>query len=515
MRRYRTFRTRRSVRLPGGQAKEREMRPAIELLTVAETYRADQLAMEAGVAGARLMENAGRAVAEVVAERFPRGRVAVLCGPGNNGGDGFVAARHLSAMGFRVRLALLGDPADLKGDAAHHAALWRGPVEELAPAVLDGADVAVDALFGAGLSRPLRGTVAKVATALQTRAIPTVAVDVPSGVMGDDGAILGQIAVRAAVTVTFFRRKPGHLLMPGRAQCGEVVVADIGIPSRVLDDIEVRTFANEPPLFAGKWPWRSMEGHKFNYGHAVVLGGGTMTGAGRLAARAALRAGAGLVSVAAPLAALPIYAAGTPSLITLPLEEGESLDRLLQDQRRNAYLIGPGAGVSGETRWRVNSMLASGRSLVLDADALTVFSDEPAALAGEVRGPTVLTPHEGEFRRLFPDLRGDKIGRARAASYAIGAVVLLKGPDTVIASPDGRAAVNFNAPPELATAGAGDVLAGIVLAGLAQGVDAFEAACAAAWLHGEAARGHGPGLIAEDLTERLPAALRWLRSFDE
>lgn len=485
---------------------------SVELLSVKQTYRADQAAVAAGIAGTTLMENAGRAVAEALNARIPRGRVAVLCGPGNNGGDGWVAARHLREMGWQVRLASMAERANLKCDAAWHADKWDGPVEPLSTTVLDDADAVVDALFGAGLTRGLQGTVREVVRAVNARRIPAIAVDVPSGIRGDDGQVQGETALEAAVTVTFFRKKPGHLLMPGRQACGEVVVADIGIPESVLSEIAPNLYENDPCLWGARWRWRRPDAHKYHYGHAVVFGGVEATGAGRLACRAALRAGAGLVTVAVPSSVLATYAAEMPSLITARLDGEEHFGELIADRRKNAFLVGPGAGITDATRWRAESLLGTGRAVVLDADALTAFQDEPAALAAAISGPTVLTPHEGEFRRLFPDLRGDKLGRARHAAYATGAVVLIKGYDTVIAAPDGRAAINANAPAELATAGAGDVLAGIILGCLAQGLDVFDAACAAAWLHGECAKNFGPGLIAEDLPDRLPGALRTLRT---
>jgi NAD(P)H-hydrate epimerase len=439
----------------------------------------------------------------------------VLCGPGNNGGDGFVAARHLVRQGWQVRLGLLGSVDKLKGDAAHHAGLWEGAVEPLSPELVAAADLVVDALFGAGLSRPLEGQPKACIAEVRARAVPTVAVDTPSGVAGDSGEVLGELAPDAALTVTFFRKKPGHLLLPGAAHCGEVVLADIGIPPRVLGEIRPKTFENDPFLWAAGWPWRTRGGHKYRYGHVLALGGATTTGAARLSCRAALRVGAGLVSVAAPAAALPIYAAGQPSLITRPLEEDEGVEALLADQRLNAVLLGPGAGVTATTRARAEAIMDSGRSAVLDADALTCFAGEPAEIAARVRAPTVLTPHAGEFRRLFPDLDGDKLTCARQAAYAVGATVVLKGSDSVIAAPDGRAAINANAPAELATAGAGDVLAGLIAGLLAQGLGGFEAASAGVWLHGQAAQGFGPGLIAEDLPERVPGALQALRAIAE
>jgi NAD(P)H-hydrate epimerase len=492
---------------------------ADELLTVAEMARADAAAVAAGVPGAELMENAGRAVAEAVRARHPTGLVRVLCGPGNNGGDGFVAARHLAAAGWPVRLALLGARDRLAGAAADHAALWEGPgegttealTEDGAEALLDGARVVIDALFGAGLSRPLAGAARRVVEVLDPGRALVVAVDVPSGVSGDSGAVLGATAVQAALTVTFFRKKPGHLLLPGRLRCGEVVLADIGIPEQVLAEIAPRTFENGPGLWGAGYPWRGLGNHKYDFGHALVLGGATMTGAGRLAARAALRAGAGLVTVACPPEALPIYALSTPSAITAPIASEADFAALLADARKNAVLLGPGNGVGQETRGRTLAALGAGRAVVVDADALSAFQDRPEALfeaiSGAAAGPCVLTPHEGEFRRLFPDLEGDKLSRARAAAARSGAVVLLKGADSVIAAPDGRAAINANAPAALATAGTGDVLAGLVVGLLAQGMESFDATCAAVWLHGEAGAACGPGLIAEDLSEALPGVL--------
>ncbi len=489
-------------------------RDRLNLLSVEEMYRADAAAVAAGVAGVDLMEAAGAAVAAAVCRQRPPGRALVLCGPGNNGGDGFVAARHLADAGWRVRLALLGERAALKGDAAHHAGLWRGEVAPLAAELLDEApDVAVDALFGAGLSRPLEGAAARLAERLAAQATPTIAVDVPSGVAGDSGDALGELAVRATETVTFFRKKPAHLLLPAREYCGLVTLVEIGIPAAVLAEIAPQAWENGPPLWAARYPWRRAADHKYRFGHALVFGGETMTGAGRLAARAALRAGAGLVTVAAPSAALPVYAQASASLMTAPLDWPDELAALLADARKNAVLLGPGNGVTEETRGHVLASLAAGKACVLDADALSVFADDPARLFEAIAGPCVLTPHDGEFARLFPDLaraEGGKLARARAAARRSGAAILLKGADSVVADPDGRAVVNANAPPELATAGSGDVLAGILVGLLAQGLPAFEAAAMAAWLHGAAASGFGPGLISDDLPDRLPNALKML-----
>jgi ADP-dependent NAD(P)H-hydrate dehydratase / NAD(P)H-hydrate epimerase len=483
---------------------------ATVLLTCAEMARADAAAIAGGVSGEALMEAAGAAVARAIKRRFASQSVIVLCGPGNNGGDGFVVARHLHASGWNVRLALLGARAALRGDAALHAARWQGPVEELVPKALADATLVVDAMFGAGLTRALEGAALAVVEEINRRELACVGVDVPSGIAGDSGQVLGA-APQCRLTATFFRRKPGHLLAPGRFRCGEVVVADIGIPASVLADIRPRAWANDPSLWLARFPWPRQEAHKYARGHAVINAGGEMTGAGRLSARAALRVGAGLVTVACPRDAVPIYAGDLASTLIAPIDDQTAFATLLADSRKNAVLLGPGNGVTMATQMRVQAALAAGKACVLDADAISVFAEDPASLFRFIRSPVLMTPHEGEFARLFKR-DGDKLTRARAAAKQSGAVVLLKGPDTVIAAPDGRAAINSNAPPDLATAGAGDVLAGLAVGLMAQGVDAFDAGCMAAWLHGAAAMQFGPGLIAEDLPDQVPSVLRQLKA---
>lgn len=479
------------------------------LLSVEEMYRADSLAIRGGVPGLTLMEAAGTAIARAIRRRFRPRPVAVLCGPGNNGGDGFVVARLLAMEGWPVRLGLLGAPDTLKGDAAANAARWRGPIQPLHPDLLAGDPLVVDALFGAGLARPLDGIARTLIEAINARDLDCIGVDVPSGVHGDRGEVLG-VAPRCRLTVTFFRAKPGHLLLPGRDLSGELIVADIGIPAATLGEIRLATFANAPALWQQHLPRIALAGNKYHRGHAVVVGGDEMTGASRLAAESARRMGAGLVTIAAAPSVHAIYAAGRPGTIVARIGDDTALQALCSDPRRNALLIGPGAGVSAQTRQRVLMLLGLAKPCVLDADALTVFRDDPGGLFAAIKAPCVLTPHEGEFVRLFPD-PGDKLSRARAAAARSGAVIVLKGADTVIAAPDGQAAINGNAPAELATAGSGDVLAGMVLGLLAQGMPPFAAAAAAVWLHGEAARLIGPGLIAEDLIDALPQTLAGLR----
>ena len=468
---------------------------------------ADRLTVASGKTVIELMENAGSAVARAIEKRWSVRRVIVLCGPGNNGGDGFAAARHLSETGWPVRIALLGSCDHLAGAARHHAELWLGTIEPLTPAVLDGAELVVDAIFGAGLSRALEGSSVETLAAATRRELPIVAIDVPSGLMGDTGEALG--AVASVLTVTFFRKKPGHLLLPGRLLCGEVVVADIGISRSVLEQISPNTFENDPCLWIGNLPRPQGGGNKYSRGHALISGGYPMTGAARMAARAAARAGAGLTTIAVSSLALPVYAAALTSIMVQPLATPEDFECLLDDSHYKAFLIGPGAGTGDETRARVLAMLETGRPTVLDADALTAFADDPLTLDQAITGPCVLTPHDGEFHRLF-DPSGDKLTRTRVAARRSGAIIILKGSDTVITAPDGRSVINSNAPPTLATAGAGDVLSGIVLGLLAQGMEPFLAASAAVWLHGAAATEFGPGLIAEDLPDLLPGVFRRL-----
>ncbi len=476
------------------------------LLTVEEMYRADAAAVERGVDSLTLMENAGAGVARLLLERFEHKRICVLCGPGNNGGDGFVIARHLKKAGRQVTLALLGPRQALRGDAAAMAKRYRGKIHPLAPGVADRADLVVDAIFGAGLSRPITGDLKKLLQNIENKRKNVVAVDVPSGLDGNTGQVRGY-ALPADLTVTFFRAKPGHWLLPGRQICGDLAVIDIGIPGSVLAEIAPASRLNEPSLWLHNFPKPEPSGHKYDRGHAVILSGPRgKTGAARLAARSALRAGAGLVTMASPSDALPENAAQLTAVMIDVWRNAAEFRALIDDPRRNCVLLGPGAGLGRTTRSHVLNALRLRKSAVLDADALTVFQKNPKALFDAVASPVILTPHEGEFARLFK-ARGDKLRRARRAARLSHAVVILKGADSVIAAPDGRAAINTNGPPTLATAGSGDVLAGICAGLLAQNMPPFEAACAAVWLHGRTAANFGPGLIAEDLCEGLPRAL--------
>jgi hydroxyethylthiazole kinase-like uncharacterized protein yjeF len=491
----------------------------MEVLTATEMERADRLAIAAGTPGFALMLRAGQAVAEAAMDLVEQGPILVVAGRGNNGGDGFVAATELVARGRSVAVILLCERDSLQGDAALAARGWKGPVLPCHATTIGTPALIVDALFGTGLNRPVKGGPHDVIEAINASAAPVLSVDLPSGINGTTGAVMG-VAVRATETVTFFRRKPGHLLLPGRVHCGRVRLADIGIEAGVLDDICPRTFENIPELWHNSFPVPRIDAHKYARGHTVVVSGDiSATGAARLAARGALRAGAGLVTLASPRDALVINASALTAVMIRAIDTKAEFAALLEDKRLNASVIGPGAGVGERTRDFVQATLSTQRGLVLDADALTSFADAPdhlfEAIKSSADSQVVLTPHQGEFQRLFSDMNNknplrSKLERVRAAAERSGAVVLLKGPDTVVASPDGRAAIAANAPPWLATAGAGDVLAGMIGGFLAQGVAAFEAACIGVWMHGEAGNEAGPGLIAEDLPEVLPAVFRRL-----
>ena len=481
------------------------------LLTPEQMSQADRLAAESGLSYAGLMDNAGRAIVDAILERYYQMPVLVLCGPGNNGGDGFVVARLLKDRGWPVHLVMHGDVARLKSEAAANAKAWTGRIEAFSPDLVRDADMVVDALLGAGLDRDVEGdlkTIIDCVNAAEGKLV--VAVDIPSGVDGASGAVRGT-AIKASLTVTFFRKKPGHLLLPGRELAGEMDVRNIGISADALGTIGSTLWENDP----GNWqlPHADPGGHKYTRGHCVVVSGGPLqTGASRLAAQAALRTGAGLVTLAGNRDALLVHANHLTSIMLREAPQWTALEEVLRQTKAKSVVIGPAAGVGQATAENTAAVLRSGAAAVIDADAMSSFAENPSELFELIQAdagrPVVLTPHTGEFARLFGDLDGSKVEVARRAAQISGAVMILKGADTVIASPDGRAFINANAPPSLGTAGSGDVLAGIVAGLLAQGVAGFEAAAAAVWIHGDAARQFGgPGLISEDLPDLIPVVL--------
>jgi hydroxyethylthiazole kinase-like uncharacterized protein yjeF len=496
-----------------------------ELLTPAEMSEADRFAVAAGTPGIALMERAGLAVADEAARiAKSRGRIVVLCGPGGNGGDGFVAARLLAQRGYTVELGLLGQCEALKGDPALAAARYEGEARDAAAIDPSGADCVIDALFGAGLARDIDGEARAIIERINAFArtgAPVLAIDAPSGVDGGTGKVRG-VAVEASASVTFFRLKPGHLLLPGRTLCGPIRLADIGIPAAALQRIGPKAFVNAPAVRRAALPRANAESHKYARGAVLVLSGAAhRTGAARLAARAALRSGAGIVTIASPPDAVVVNSGHLTAVMVAPFASASEFEALLADERRRAITLGPGAGVGAALRKLVAAALtrpAERRTVVLDADALTSFAGEATqlkALIARGRHGVVMTPHEGEFARLFEGAPGvrlddDKLTRARAAARLMGAVVLIKGADTVVAAPDGLATIGYDLPPWLATAGSGDVLSGFISGLAAQGMAPFEAASAGVWLHGACGRAVGEGLIAEDLPEALPEVLRGL-----
>ncbi len=482
------------------------------LLSCGQMRGAEEIAYSSGISSFDLMRRAGEGVATIIGQHWKPCRVLALCGPGNNGGDGFVAAESLRRAGWDVIVAAMHTPKGLSGDAAVAAKNWQGKTISLESASFEHVDLMIDALFGTGLSKPIEGVAYAALEKLAQTKIPVVAVDVPSGVQGDTGVVLGT-APHAVLTVTFFRKKIAHLLLPGAGLCGKTVVIDIGIGDDVVEAIKPMAAENARELWLDRFPTPKPEDHKYARGHALIAGGAVMTGATRLAARAAQRIGAGLVTLAAPQSALPIYAAALESAIVRPADDLAAWRELLADEKRNAVLIGPGLGLGAPQADFVRAALDTRKPCVLDADALGNFSAAPDEFFSKLHPDCVLTPHEGEFAKLFGacvDHDRDKLTRARQAAKIANCIVLLKGADTVIAAPDGAAVVNANAPPWLATAGAGDVLAGIILGLLAQHMPVFAAAAAAAWVHGQAATAFGPGLIAEDLVAAIPGVLEGL-----
>lgn len=507
---------------------------AITLITTDGMREGDRRTIAAGTSGYTLMQRAGHAVAERAVQLLSRSArvkalppgatsqqivVAVLCGPGNNGGDGFVAARVLAARGYSIRVGLFGSVEALAGDAAEAAADWSGSVVAATDVDLADAHIIIDALLGAGLTRDLAPELSAIVQRINDTPAPVLAVDTPTGIDGDSGEVRGA-AVKADATVTFASARPGHYLHPGRSHRGDLYVDDIGIAGALVDELSQGLAINRPEALLRSALVPAVTAHKYGRGHALVLSGGlARSGAARLAARAALRAGAGLVTVASPAAALAENAAHLTAIMLREVDSPHALDELLTDSRFNAVAIGPAAGVGERTTRFVRSAAAAGRALVIDADALTSFAGEVHVLAEAIssarQAGVVLTPHEGEFARLFAGEasivdQSSKLVRAQRAAALTGATVILKGPDTVIAAPDGRAVINDNGTPWLATAGSGDVLTGLVAGLLAQGLNAYDAACGAVWLHGAAGERLGPGLIAEDLPDALPQVLKTL-----
>lgn len=516
--------------------------PAL-LLSAAQMQAVDARAVAQGLDSFALMSAAGEAVCKAAIDLLVcrPGVFLIVAGPGNNGGDGAIAARALRDRGQTVRVLRFLPRSTLSAspgqgaltDADRAFALWDGesvdvcldePVLDSAvEEALASADVIVDALFGAGLSRPAEGVLVPLIDQINASSARVLAVDVPSGLNGNTHQAVGA-CIQATATVTFFRYKPAHFLFPGRALCGHTTLAQIGLEEAQLDPAWPNCLLNEPSGFVSSLPALSHEGHKFDRGHVLVRSGPVhASGAARLSAQTALCCGAGLVTLASSDAALQVNASHLTAVMLKPCNTVQQWQEILQDVRINSVVVGPGNGVDGATRDSVLQALAADKHCVLDADALSCWSstEERQCLFTRLQTTAhtaVLTPHSGEFSRLFAEIDlKDDAGTQRSrwhlaceAAVRASAVVVLKGADTVIAAPDGRTAINANAPPWLATAGAGDVLAGLVASLLGQGMPAFEAACAAVWMHGQAAADLRYPITAEQLVTEVAEVLRGL-----
>ncbi len=480
-----------------------------ELLTPDQMSKADALTINGGIPGIELMRRAGEILFAATEKHFPKAqRILIVAGLGNNGGDGFVLANLLLKKHCKVSVSIIGDQSKISGDAKLAFDQMSKETELVRHADFNEYDLIVDAIFGAGLTRDIEGRHAEIIEAINAAKTPVLAVDLPSGVNGQSGVISG-CAIKADVTATFFRFKPGHFLYPGRQLCGEIFLGQIGIKEDVLTEIAPRSFLNIPALWQDQYPFLTETGHKYSRGHTLAISGGLdKSGAARLMAKAALRIGAGLVTIACPFETLPAHAAHSDAIMLTQLDCAQDLERILGDERINAISVGPGLDPDNTTRDLVKLILKSRRSVVLDAGALTAFTQKPEELFDAIKtrsAPTILTPHDGEFARLFPDLasENDKLAKTISAAERADATIVLKGPDSVIASANGNASISNNAPPWLATAGSGDVLCGMIAGLLAQGMAEFEAACAGVWFHGEAGKVAGPGLISSDLEQAL------------
>ncbi|MEN0654131.1 MULTISPECIES: NAD(P)H-hydrate dehydratase [Hyphobacterium] len=482
-----------------------------EIFSVDGVRRADRHASGHGRSAWVLMQTAGRSVVDAITARWSPRQTVIFVGPGNNGGDGFVIANGLSDAGWPVRVVRVFPDRNWTGDAHVAAQHWAGPVNGLGPDSLSGAGLIVDAIFGTGLSRSPEGEAAELIAAINACGAPVVAVDIPSGLNGDRGEPQGE-AVEADLTVTFHRLRPAHLLQPSRQFCGKIVCADIGIPDHDPPEGDVVARLNHPALWPD-WPETgAADTHKHRKGRLAVLSGpAKSTGAARMAAVAGLRAGAGLVTMLTPPGAALVNANHLTEVMIRSFRDVEDFLTGLDAIRATAAVLGPAAGKSDALKQIVIAALSRPLPVVLDGDALSVFCDDPGHLLGHLRDHDVITPHAGEFERLFPGLSGtslNKIEAARAAADRAGCVVVFKGADSVIAVPGRTPRINTNASPALATAGTGDTLAGLIGGLLAQGAPAFDAASAAVWLHGEAGLRLGSGLIAGELADVMPAIMQ-------
>lgn len=490
-----------------------QFHPPDSIITTATMRAAEQVALDSGISMRQLMENAGRAVAEEVIRHYAPRLTLIVCGPGNNGGDGFVVAKYLREEGWPVRvMSVVRSLDEYKGAAAEAAQEYPGEIDGLSPYGLENVELVVDALFGTGLSQPINGEIKALIDILNDIDAPKISVDMPSGIASDSGKVLGA-AVEADLTVTFGRARTGHFLVPGCLNSGKVVVADIGIPEKLF--LGDRIMANRPSRWMHHLQEPLASDNKFARGACLILGSGQMTGAVKLATHASRRAGAGLSIVACPTVSYPIYATTAMGEVVLPVDTHTQLKDIFEKRQVKSVLIGPGSPPDENTQGSVLRLLEDKIPLVIDGGAISAFEGNSRRLLDALHDQVIITPHEGEFSRLFPEFEDGplgKISRVRKASEIAGCTIVMKGYDTVIADQEGSCVVNNNAPATLATAGAGDVLAGIIVGLRAHVPSAYIAAQIGVWIHGEAAQPLGEGLIAEDLISAIPRVWELLRS---
>lgn len=487
------------------------------VLTADDARSLDERAMDLGISGYELMQNAGKAVAEMLAYYIgtpleaPQ-PIIILCGPGNNGGDGFVAAQFLKEWGYLVSLRCSVGIDTLTGDAGTAAEEWDGSVDAFDTKNFGDSAAIVDCLFGVGLNKPIEGDVAEIITEVNAADTFVLSVDIASGLDANTGQPNGD-CIKADATITFNFKKPAHLIAPGRFLSGgsdNIHVAAIGVPIAAIVDLETNISENLPSLWGRAFPFSGPQTHKYDRGHMLVLGGREPTlGASRLASIAGLRTGAGLVTLAAPTETYAVQASALMDVMVRRFDSSFGFMGIVNDPRIRAVLIGPGSGLGEKTVELIQHVGAKDKKLVLDADALTSLVGRTDLISKLKAGEVVLTPHEGEFAKLFPtiEVNEDRIQAAREAAKATRATIVLKGVSTIVAAPDGRVSIATNAPAWLSIGGTGDVLSGIICGLMTQGMPAFEAASAGVWIHGEAGMRAGRGLIASDLLDVIPKVL--------
>jgi len=458
------------------------------------------------------MERAGHEVFKLIENNFTKKQsVIVLCGPGNNGGDGFVVARYLMEEGYKVKVYTFANKDNYIGDALEALKNFKGVIKALSFFNLEKKALIVDALFGIGLKRKIKGRLKKIFQQIKKSNNPVVSVDIPSGISSSDGKILGS-AIKATFTVTFHRKKAGHVLGDGKEFSGKLSVVDIGFSNKKMKN---RYIENSPHLWVKYFPWKKISGHKYSRGRVVVHGGQKeFTGATILSAQAALRTGTGSVKIICSKNTLQIYSLKFPSVLKTEINNIYQLEKFLKKEKITSILIGPGAGSNKKVKEIVKLILRKVKYAVIDADALTCFKNDLKSLYNLLDKNKIITPHLGEFHRIFPTIKKklNNVDKVLIATKLTKSNIVLKGSSTIIISYDKKIIINDHSSSELAVIGSGDVLSGLIVSLVGdKKMSPFLAGCAATWIHGDIAKKYGKGLIAEDIVKGIPAALKRLK----